>query len=159
MNKPEALDGVSTRFDGMQFVVETRDNAKVYEIEYLVAVLLVTIARSDGEISRSETDKMLQLVGDYFHMRSAVSLDLLARAIRELSENQDLTELLQGWSIALKPADKEDIAVMMLKIVAADGNRDAREMDMFHKAADIIDISTDSMHKAFNRFFNDGDDA
>ena len=157
MSKPEAIDGLSSRFDGTQLVVETHDNAKVYEIEYLVAVLLVTIARSDGEISQAETDTMLQLVGDYFHMRSAASLALLARAVTELSKNPDLTELLQGWSIALKPAAKEDIAVMMLKIVAVDGQRDAREMDMFHKAADIIDISNESLHKAFNRFFDDGD--
>ncbi|MEH6570847.1 MAG: TerB family tellurite resistance protein [Halioglobus sp.] len=157
MSKPTALDGISSRFEGMQFVVETRENAKVYEIEYLVAVLLVTIARSDGEISPAETDEMLQLVGNYFHMRSAASLDLLAHAVTDLSENQDLTELLQGWSIALKPADKEDIAVMMLKVVAADGDRNSQEMDMFHKAADIIDISNESLHKAFNRFFDDGD--
>jgi uncharacterized tellurite resistance protein B-like protein len=155
MDKPEVIARLSARFDGMQLVVETHDDAKVYEIEYLVAVLLVTIARSDGEISPAETDEMLRLVGNYFHMRSAPSLDLLARAITELSENSDLTDLLQGWSIALKPAAKEDIAVMMLKIVAADGNRDAREMDMFHKAADIIDISNESLHKAFNRFFDD----
>lgn len=155
MNKPEALDALFARLDGMQLIVETNDSAKVYDIEYLVAVLLVAIARSDGEIAPAETDIMLQLVSEYFQMRSATSLNLLARAIRELSENPDLTQLLQGWSVALLPGDKEDIAFMMLKIVAADGERDAREMAMFHKAAEIIDISEESLHKAFNRFFEE----
>ncbi len=43
---------------------------------------------------------------------------------------------------------------MMLKVIDADGNRDAQEMAMLHKAADIIEISTDSLHRAFNRFFD-----
>lgn len=157
MSKPETLDDVSSRIEGMRYVVESHDNAKAYDIEYLVAVLLVTVARSDGQISPAETDEMLRLVGDYFHMHCAASLDLLTHAITDLSESPDLTELLQGWSIALKPAEKEDIAVMMLKVVAADGNRNSQEMDMFHKAADIIEISNETLHNAFNRFFDDGD--
>ena len=157
MVKPQTFEKISSRFEGMQFVVETEKEAKVYELEYLVAVMLVAVAKSDGRIDQSESDKMLQLVSEYFHLRSSTSLDLLARAVRELAENPDLGQMLRGWSTVLSSADKEDIAVMMLKIVAADGNRDAEEMNMLSKAAAIIDISPESLHLAFSRYFSEAD--
>lgn len=147
--------GVSSRFDGMQFVVETPKDEQVYELEYLVAVLLVAVARSDGDIAPSETDKMLQLVGEYFHLRSSTSLNLLTRAVKDLTANPELPQLLRGWSSDLTVSDKEDIAVMMLKVVDADGKRDTQEIAMMHRAAKIIDISQESLHIAFNRFFDE----
>ena len=148
-------EGVSSRFDGMQFVVETDKQARVYELEYLVAVLLVAVARSDGHIAPAESEKMLQLVSEYFRLRSSTSLELLTRAVKNLAADPDLSQLLRGWSTVLTSLDKEDIAVMMLKIVDADGNRGAEEMAMLHKAADIIEISPNSLHIAFKRFFDE----
>jgi hypothetical protein len=34
---------------------------------------------------------------------------------------------------------------------------DAQQMEMLHKAAEMIDISPDSLHLAFNRFFDQPD--
>jgi uncharacterized tellurite resistance protein B-like protein len=157
MANPRTFEKISSRFDGMQFVVETEKEAKVYEIEYLVAVMLVAVARSDGHIDQSESDKMLQLVSEYFHLRSSTSLDLLGRAVKDLANDPDLGQMLRGWSTVLTSTEKEDIAVMMLKIVAADGNRDAEEMTMLSKAAAIIDISPESLHIAYRRYFSESD--
>ena len=157
MINTQTFEGISSRLEGMQLVVESGEQAKVYELEYLVALLLVAVAKSDGHIATSETEKMLQLVGEYFHLRSSTSLDLLTRAIQNLAENPDLTQLLRGWSSVLTPQDKEDIAVMMLKIVDADGRRDAQEMAMLSRAADIIEILPDSLHVAYGRFFDETD--
>lgn len=149
---------VSSHFDGMRFIVESGSDAQVYELEYLVAVMLVAVARSDGHIDNSETDQMLQLVSDYFQMRNSSSLDLLTRAVKKLADAPDLTDVLRGWSNVLTPLDKEDIAVMMLKVVAADGRRDAEEMATLNRAARIIDISPEILHLAFQRFFSEQDE-
>ena len=151
------FEKISSRFEGMQFVVESEKEAKVYELEYLVALMLVAVARSDGHIDEKETAKMLLLVGEYFHLRSSTSLELLTRAVKNLAEDPDLTQLLRGWSSVLTADDKEDIALMMLKIVAADGKRDAEEMAMLHRAAEIIDVSPESLHIAFRRFYEEVD--
>jgi uncharacterized tellurite resistance protein B-like protein len=148
---------ISSRFDGMNLVVETAEKSAIYELEYLVSVLLVAVARSDGHIDDSETDKMLELVAEYFHMKSAESLNLLSRAVRQLANSPDLSSLLRGWSDILTPLDKEDIAVMMLKVVAADGKREAQEIAMLTKAADLIGISSEAMHEAFKRYFSETD--
>jgi uncharacterized tellurite resistance protein B-like protein len=143
------------RFEGAQLIIETSNETEVYDSKFLVAALLVSVAKGDGHISEMETDKMLQLVGDHFHLRSSESLELLTRAMSNLAENPDLTSLLVELSTVLTSADKEDVAVMLLKVVAADGRKDAEEMEMLSKAAEIIGISPESMHNAFDRYFDD----
>ena len=143
------------RFEGAQLIIETSNETEVYDSQFLVAALLVSVAKGDGHISEPETDKMLQLVGEQFHLRSSESLELLTRAMSDLAENPDLTSLLVELSTVLTSADKEDVAVMLLKVVAADGRQDAEEMEMLSKAAEIIEISPESMHNAFDRYFKD----
>lgn len=143
------------RFEGAQLIIETSNETEVYDSQFLVAALLVSVAKGDGNISEMETDKMLQLVGEHFHLRSSESLELLTRAMSNLAENPDLTSLLVELSTVLTSADKEDVAVMLLKVVAADGRQDAEEMEMLSKAAEIIEISPESMHNAFDRYFDD----
>ena len=157
MNKSPLSEEFSSRIDGIQFIVESEKEAKVYELEYLVALILVAIARCDGHIDETETVKMLELVGEYFHLRSATSLELLSCAVKQLAEDPDLTQLLRDWGDVLTSDDKEDIALMMLKIVAADGTRDATEMAILNRAANIIEISRESLHGAFQRFYEEVD--
>lgn len=148
-------DLIEPRFEGAQLIIETSNETEVYDSQFLVAALLVTVAKGDGNISESETDKMLQLVGDHFQLKSSESLELLTRAMTNLAENPDLSSLLKELSAVLTSADKEDVAVMLLKVVAADGRQHAEEMDTLSQAAEIIDISADSMHRAFDRYFDE----
>ena len=148
-------DLIEPRFEGAQLIIETSNETEVYDSQYLVAALLVSVAKSDGNISENETAKMLQLVGGHFQLKSSESLELLTRAMASLAENPDLTSLLKELSSVLTSADKEDVAVMLLKVVAADGRQDAEEMDTLSQAAEIIDISAESMHRAFDRYFDD----
>ena len=143
------------RFEGAQLVIETSNETEVYDSQFLVAALLISVAKGDGYISESETAKMLQLVGGHFHLKSSESLELLTRAMSNLAENPDLTSLLKELSTILTSADKEDVAVMLLKVVAADGRQDAEETDVLSQAAEIIDISSESMHRAFDRYFEE----
>ena len=96
---------------------------------------------------------MLQLVGEHFHLHSGESLALLNRAMSDLAENPDLDSLLRELSHMLTPEEKEEIAIMLLKVVAADGNRDADEMEMLNIAAEIIEVSAETRHNAFERYF------
>ena len=146
-------DQTITRFEGTQLVVETGDKKEVYDAQFLVAALLVSIANSDGEISSIETEKMLQLVGDHFELKSAESLELLTNAMEDMAENPDLADILTELSTILTSVDKEDVAVMMYKVVAADGREGAEEIDTLNAAAEIIGISPESLQKARARFF------
>ena len=146
-------DPVEPRFEGSTLVIETTSGPESYDSQFLVAALLVFVAKGDGNISEDEVKKMLQLVSEHFHLESGESLALLNRAMGDLADNPDLVGLLKELSKVLSPTEKEDIAVMLLKVIAADGIRDVDEMEMMNVAAEIIDISAEARHSAFDRYF------
>ena len=49
--------------------------------------------------------------------------------------------------------DKEDLALMGLKVIAADGRRDFAEMEQFNRAMTAIGIAPEIVHRAFDRYF------
>lgn len=143
------------RIEDDEMIIETQNVTEVYDVKYLVAVLLVFVAKGDGNISESETEQMLGLLGNHFDLPSARTLELLTRAITDIAENPDLENLLKDLSVILSLVEKEDIALMMLKVVAADGRKDAQEMEKLGVAAQIINIPADVMHCAYDRYFEE----
>ena len=146
-------DSKPPRIEDDEMIIETQNATEVYDAKYLVAVLLVFVAKGDGNISESETELMLGLLRDYFDLPSARTLELLTRAITDIAENPDLENLLKELSVILSLAEKEEIALMMLKVVAADGRKDAEELEKLSIAAQIIDIPAEVMHCAYDRYF------
>ena len=144
---------IDPRFEGNQLIIETSSDTEIYDAQFLVAALLVYVAKGDGTISPEETGRMLQLIGDHFHLRSAQSLEVLHRAMTSIAENPDLDSLLAQLGGMLSPQDKEDVAVMMMKVIAADGRTDADEMEKMRKAGEIVGISARIMHRAYDRYF------
>ena len=71
----------------------------------------------------------------------------------ELAEKPELTASLAELGQSLTDGDKEDIAVMALKVVAADGRREVAEMEQFNLAVSAIGISPEIVHRAFDRYF------
>lgn len=145
-------DPVEPRFEGSTLIIETSSGPESYDSQFLVAALLVFAAKGDGNISEKETDKMLQLVKEHFHLHSGDSLALLTRAMAELAENPDLDSLLRELSHTLTAEEKEDIAVMLLNVIAVDGIQDFDETEL-EKIGDIIEISPEARHNAFERYF------
>lgn len=144
---------ISKRLEGTTLVVETKDGTENYDSKFLVAALLIFIARGSGSIAPEESAKMIDLIEEYFHMQGAESLELLTRAMSEMVEKPELGEVLTELGTTLSDSDKEDIAVMALKVIAADGRREVAEMEKFSQAVEAIGISPDIVHRAFDRYF------
>jgi uncharacterized tellurite resistance protein B-like protein len=141
------------RLEGTTFIVETRDGTEVYDSQFLVAALLIYVAKGSGTIEPEESAKMIDLIEEHFQLQGAESLELLTRAMTELAEKPELTQELASLGRTLSDADKEDIAVMALKVVAADGRREVAEMEKFNQAVEAIGISPENIHRAFDRYF------
>jgi len=146
---------IEPRIDGTELVIDTISKSEAYDSRFVVAAALVYVAKGDGHISEAETQKMLQLVGDHFGLGNAASLALLTSAIGEMADNVELPLIVRHVSDRLSDGDKEDIACMMLKVIAADGRQHAEELEALRDAATIMDISAESMHNAFDRYFDD----
>ncbi len=143
----------TSRIDGAQLVVETKEGVKVYDSRFLVAALLIFIARGSGRIEPEESAQMIDLIQAHFGIESAESLDLLTRAMSEMAEDPELGAELAKLGRNLAEAEKEDIALMALKVIAADGRREAAEMEQFSAALDAIGAAPGTVHRAFDRYF------
>jgi len=148
-----SADIIVSRLDGTKLIVETEDGIEEYDSQFLVAALLVFIARGSGQIMPEESAQMIELIEDHFHLQGAQSLELLTRAMTEMLDKPELPRLLVDLAPTLSEADKEDIALMGLKVIAADGHRHFAEMEQFNRAMSAFDISPEIIHKAFERYF------
>ena len=142
-----------SRLEGNRLIIETTAGDQVYDSRFLVAALLVFVARGSGRIEPEESGKMIELIEEHFHMQGAESLELLTFAISELADKPTLGTFLSELGPMLSDGDKEDIALMGLKVVAADGRRDIAELEQFKVAMQSIGASPEIVHRAFERYF------
>jgi len=144
-----------TTLQGTELIVETRDGVEVYDSKFLVAALLIFVAQGSGSIAPEESAKMIDLIEEHFKMEGSESLELLTRAMTELAEKPELGEHLVQLGQTLSDQQKEDIAVMALKVIAADGRREFAEMENFSRAVEAVGVSPEIVHRAFDRYFAD----
>ena len=145
----------TSRLEGSKLVVDTKFGSKAYDSKFLVAALLIYIARGNGGIGPEESAKMIELIEHYFHLQPAESLELLTRAMSDLADDPELGEELTKLAPTLSDEDRENIALMALKVIAADGRRDVDEMERFNQAVNRMGISPDIVHRAFDRYFSE----
>lgn len=143
----------TSRLDGRQLVVETKHGTRVYDRRFLAAALLIFVSRGSGTIEPEESAAMIELIREYFQLGVAESLDLLTRALTEIAEVPELGDELAKLGHTLAEREKEDIAVMALKVIAADGKREFEEMEQFNSALEAIGATPETIHQAFDRYF------
>lgn len=147
-------DGILvSRLEGNRLIVETEDGVEEYDTQFLVAALLVFVARGNGEIAPEESGEMIELIEERFHLQGPESLALLTRAMTEMIEKPALGSLLVDLVPTLSDADKEDFALMALKVAAADGKRSFGEIEHFDLAMAAAGVSAEIVHKAYDRYF------
>jgi len=146
-------DIVVSRLEGTRLIVETADGIEEYDSQFLVAALFVYIARGDGEITPEESAQMIELIEERYHLQGAASLELITRAMNEMVDKPQLGLLLTDLVPTLSDAEKEDIALMALKVVAADGQRHFAEIEQFNRAMEAAGIAPEIIHRAFDRYF------
>lgn len=143
----------TTRLEGTELIVETKMGIEVYDSKFLVAALLIFVAQGNGTIEPEESAKMIDLINEHFKLQGAESLELLTRAMSELAEKPELADHLIELGQTLSDQEKEDIAVMALKVIAADGRREFAEMEQFNRAVEAVGVSPEIVHRAFDRYF------
>ncbi|MDH3266991.1 MAG: TerB family tellurite resistance protein [Gammaproteobacteria bacterium] len=146
---------ITYKLDGSSLIVESKYGTETYDAQFLVAALLIFVARGSGSIEPEEAGTMLELIEAQFQLRGAESFEILTRAMNELAEKPELHQLLGEFGRTLSDAEKEDIAVMALKVIAADGRRQVAEMERFNRTVEAIGIADETVHRAFDRYFEE----
>lgn len=144
---------ITYRLEDEALIVESEYGIETYDPQFLVAALLLYVARGSGSIEPEESSQMIELIEEHFDLAGADSLQVLTRALTELSEKPQLFGLMAEFGRTLSDDEKGEIALMALKVIAADGRRDVAEMERFNRAVEAIEIPADVVHKAFDRYF------
>lgn len=134
------------RFEGTDFVVGAEGSARTFDAKFLISVLLVYVAKGDGEIDEAETDRMLDIITRRFDATGAQAMALLTDAIRTFTDGTDLVEQLRRASAGLSEAERSDIFGMLLEVMLADGELAEGEISHAEFAGAILGLSLDRIH-------------
>lgn len=146
-------DIIVSRLEGTKLIIESADGTEEYDSQFLVAALLVFVARGDGKITPEESTQMIELIEERYRLQGAQSLELISRAMNEMADKPELGLLLIDLVPTFSDSEKEDIALMALKVVAADGHRHFAELEQFNRAMEAAGIAPEIVHRAFDRYF------
>lgn len=131
------------------------DNAPVdINAQIAVASLLVVAANSDGSIDGKETVKMVEALCRRYAMTPVVALDLVSRAIESQSSGDESSALFDELNERLTNKQKEELILMLLEVIAADGEKEAPEMAVLDRAVSALSISSDRLDKIYQRYFD-----
>lgn len=144
---------VRPRFEGAQLIIGTNEKAESYDARFLISILLVFVAKGDGEISELESNKMIDLLSSKMAIRSADSLGYLSSAIMSLSNDKDIVKTLQQISHGLSAAEKDDVFTMMLDVMAVDAKLETGEIAAITMAGQILGFSEDVIHSRLRSKF------
>jgi uncharacterized tellurite resistance protein B-like protein len=139
-----AITGIDLDFDQLT----TDINAQI-----AIASLLAVAANSDGSIDSAETEKMVGVLRKRFELTSTVALDLVTRAIDELSTGDASRRLFDELNERLTLKQKDDLLLMVMEVIAADGEKEAREMALLDQTVTALKISDRQLSNIYNRYF------
>jgi uncharacterized tellurite resistance protein B-like protein len=133
------------RFEGAQLVAGQKDDATVHDAKYLISILLVYVAKGDGHIDSTETDRMIEIISRRFDSSGAEAMGLLSDAVRTFTDGGDLVGKLGEISLGLTQTECSDIFDMLLEVVMADGELADGEIRTIEAAGMILGLSDEAI--------------
>jgi uncharacterized tellurite resistance protein B-like protein len=124
------------------------------DTETAVASVLALAALSDGSVSTEESERLVIILRRNFDLEAGTALALITRAIHELPVHDGMSKLLKELNSALSVRNKESLIVMLLEVIAADGRKEAEEMEVLANFVFGLGLSARSMDRAYERYFS-----
>jgi uncharacterized tellurite resistance protein B-like protein len=112
-----------------------------HDYRLAAAALLVHAATIDGEMSKSERDKLHAVVKRRFDLDDATTDELIDKATVAEHEAVDLYHFTSLLNRTLDEEGRARVVEMMWQIVYADGARDELEDNLLWRAADLLGVS------------------
>lgn len=136
----------NARFEGSNLVVGLPEQAETYDARYLISTLLVYVAKSDGEISGQESNRMIDLLSTQMKIPGPEALERLRTAIMALSDDRDIVTRLQEIARGLSDDQKFEVLWMMLDVMVVDKQLQRSEIDAITLAGQILGLPLDTIH-------------
>ncbi len=141
--------------EGDQLVVTKAPRETFFDPRFLVAALLEHVARGDGVVCAAETRAMLDLVAAHLGLDAARAEQKFSQALAVYASNLDLAAVGEVLRAILGPAEREDVVVMLLQVIAADGQQKSDELAALDEVAACLALTAEERHAGFARYFDD----
>jgi len=140
-----------------ELVVTRTPRPGFFDPRFLVAALLEHVARGDGSVCEHETAVMIDQVARHFGLDAGCAERRFADALSLYSRSLDLARVGEVLQEVLAPAERVQVVVMLLEVIAADGRRGADELAALDQVVASLGISAGERHAAFERYFRYSD--
>ena len=124
------------------------------DLQYPVASLLAAAASSDGSVSTEETERLVVILRRGFELDAGIALELVVKALHDLAARDGIDEILAELGRNLNAGRKEDLIVMLLEVISADGVKEAEEMDILARTVDALGVPDRNLRRAYTRYFD-----
>lgn len=124
-----------------------------FDPRFLVAAVLDHVAWGDGEVVEEEARAMVDLVAQHFDLDEVAATSRLSHALNLYSQSMDLASVGEVLREVLGPGEREDVMLMLLHVVAADGRQGADELRAVDEVAAVLELTDAERHNAFQRYF------
>ena len=139
---------------GDQLVVTETPREAFFDPRFLVAALLHHVADGDGVVCEAETREMIDLVAAHFRLDKSRAEQKFTQALALYSSNLDLHKVGAVLGGILSPEEREEVLLMLLQVIAADGRQGSDELAALDEVATCLSISEAERHAAFSRYFD-----
>lgn len=140
--------------EGERLVVKIAPKTTFFDPRFLIAALLEHVARGDGVVCDSEAQAMIDLVARHFELDNSRAEQKFAHALALYSNNLDLVTVGGLLQQIVSSSEREQIVVMLLEVIAADGRQGSDELAAFDEVADALAINPEERHAGFARYFD-----
>ena len=121
--------------------------------QMMIAGVLAVAAHSDGETTPSEVNRMVELMRAKYPLKSSEALDLVTQGVETYSDPDSLRSLFSELNGRLPLAHKEELVVMVLEVLAADGVKKPEELSWLEEALDALGVPDEIMNKVYGKYF------
>jgi uncharacterized tellurite resistance protein B-like protein len=119
----------------------------------LLASIMVVVAKSDGGISPEENLRMVQLLRQKFGLRPGEALQLVTRLADSFADEVEIERLIATVNQELSLADKEELMLMVVSVIAADREKDNAELKLLMTLVRDLQVPDKVMDRVYSRYF------
>lgn len=136
----------SPHFEGAELILQSGSEQSYIDARSLISTLLVYVAKSDGNLSSMETDRMIAILSSKYGDHGAGIMEQLSASIMALADDRHITKTLHDVAKGLNDDERREIFALVLELAMVDDHLDAGEANAIKFAGQILGLSQNEIY-------------
>lgn len=116
------------------------NDENMFKLQVSVCVLLVDIAKIDGDFSIEEKEKIVSILKNDFNTDESSIEDMINNAESFLKKDDSIYDFTQAINQSLNNAEKYELLKNLWRLVYVDRNKDIYEEHLVKKISGLLDL-------------------